>query len=50
MANKTQNEAIAKFNTTADENDVEFLWKLPKQIQKEIFAHNWEFTGSLESF
>ena len=50
MKNKTHNEAIAKFNTTADGNDVEFLWKLPKQNEKGIFAHNWESTGSLESF
>ena len=48
--NKTQNEALANFNTAADENDEKSLWKLSKQIREEILAQNWEFCGSLKLY
>ena len=42
MARETQQEAVATFNSTAiNENDPKFLWKLLKQIRKEILSKNW---------
>ena len=38
MTNKTENQAIANFDTTADRNDIKFQWKLSKQTGKEILA------------
>ena len=36
MTNETQNAVIANFSTATDKNDITSLWKLSKQIRKEI--------------
>ena len=42
MTRETQQEAVATFNSAAiNENDLKFLWKLLKQIMKEILSKNW---------
>ena len=42
MTRETQQEAVATFNSAAiNENDLKFLWKLLKQIRKEILSKNW---------
>ena len=39
MAKETQQEAVATFNSAAiNENDMKSLWKLSKQIRKEILS------------
>ena len=41
MAKETQQEAVATFNSAAlNENDMKSLWKLLKQIRKEILSKN----------
>ena len=42
MTRETQQEVVATFNSAAiNENDLKFLWKLLKQIRKEILSKNW---------
>ena len=41
MAKENQQEAVATFNSAAlNENDMKSLWKLLKQIRKEILSKN----------
>ena len=51
MTRETQQEAVATFNSAAiNENDMKSLWKLSKQIRKEILSKNWEFAGTFEKY
>ena len=48
MINKTQVEAVSSFRT--DESDMKSLWKISRQIRKEILAEHCEFDCNFESY
>ena len=51
MARETQKEVVATFNSAViNEDDMKYLWKLSKQIRKEILSRNWEFTGTFDKY
>ena len=51
MTRETQKEAVATFNSSAiNENDMKSLWKLSKQIRKEILSKNWKFAGTFDKY
>ena len=50
-ARETQKEVVATFNSAViNEGDMKYLWKLSKQIRKEILSRNWEFTGTFDKY
>ena len=48
MMDKTHVQAVSSFNP--NESDMKSLWKISKQIRKEILAERWEFEGNFESY
>ena len=48
MIDKTHVQAVSSFNH--NENDMKSLWKISKQILKEILAELWKFDGDFESY
>ena len=51
MTRDTQQEAVATFNSAViNENDMKSLWKLLKQIRKEILSKNWRFAGTFDKY
>ena len=51
MTRGTQQNAVATFNSAAiNENDMKSLWKLSKQIRKEILSKKWEFAGTFDKY
>ena len=46
MINKTQVEAVSSFST--DGSDLKSLWKISRQICKEILVEHWEFDSNFE--
>ena len=48
MKDKTHVQAVSSFNP--NESDMKSLWKISKQIRKEILAERWEFDGDFESY
>ena len=48
MISKTQVEAVSSFGT--DESDMKSLWKISRQIRKEILAEPCEFDCNFESY
>ena len=48
MMDKTHVQAVLSFNP--NESDMKSLWKISKQIRKEILAERWEFDGDFESY
>ena len=48
MMDKTHVQAVSSFNP--NESDMKYLWKISKQIRKEILVERWEFDGDFESY
>ena len=48
MMDKTHVQVVSSFSP--NESDMKSLWKISKQIRKEILAERWEFHGDFESY
>ena len=48
MMDKTHVQAVSSFNP--NESDMKYLWKISKQIRKEILVERWELDGDFESY